>query len=157
MSIAATSARTVESSHYAGFWVRVLAFLVDGIVIGLVVSALSVGQAGVVTWDHALQITTWRNFIDTAASFVYFTLLWSTVGGGRTVGMRLLGLRVVGPDGQPITYGTAVLRWIGMLVSAAVILLGFIWVAFDPRKQGWHDKIATTFVVHDRGDAPPAA
>ena len=99
--------------------------------------------------DAFAYLATWRNFVDTVASFAYFTLLWSGITGGQTLGMRLLNLRVVGADGQPISYGTAVLRWMGMLVSAAVILLGFIWVAFDARKQGWHDKIASTYVVHD--------
>ena len=149
MAVATQQAGAATSARYAGFWIRVVAFLVDAVIIGIIVSALSVGRAGMVTWDHWLELTSWRNFIDTVASFAYFTLLWSTVGGRRTVGMRLLGLRVVGPDGQPISYGLAVIRWLGMLLSAAVILLGFIWVAFDARKQGWHDKIASTFVVHD--------
>jgi len=149
MTVAVQPARAVETPRYAGFWVRVLAFLVDGIVIGIVVSALTVGRAGVITWDHWIELATWRSFVDTVASFAYFTLFWSTLGGGRTIGMRLLGLRVIGPDGNPVSYGTALLRWIGMIVSVAVVLLGLIWVAIDPRKQGWHDKIAATFVVHD--------
>ena len=42
----------------------------------------------------------------------------------------------------------AVIRWIGIVIPAAVVLLGLIWVAFDTRKQCWHDKMASTFVVH---------
>lgn len=156
MAIATQRAWTATSAPYAGFWIRVIAFLTDAIIIGVIISALSVGRAGMVTWDHWLELTSWRNFIDTVASFAYFTLMWSTVGGGRTIGMRLLGLRVVGADGQPISYGLAVIRWLGMLLSAAVILIGFIWVAFDARKQGWHDKIASTFVVHEARARPEA-
>jgi uncharacterized RDD family membrane protein YckC len=63
------------------------------------------------------------------------------------VGNRLLGLRVVKLDGSPVTLGTAIVRWIGLVISFVVILLGVIWVGFDPRKQGWHDKIAGTVVV----------
>ena len=51
-------------------------------------------------------------------------------------------------DGTPITLGTAIVRWIGLVISFVVILLGVIWVGFDPRKQGWHDKMAGTIVVH---------
>jgi uncharacterized RDD family membrane protein YckC len=149
LTAASTTQPPLATARYAGFWIRVLAFLIDAIVIGMIVSALTVGRAGVVTWDHWVELATWRNFVDTAASFVYFTVLWSAITGGQTLGMRLLNLRVVDADGQPISYGTAVLRWIGMLISAAVILLGFIWVAFDARKQGWHDKIASTYVIHD--------
>jgi uncharacterized RDD family membrane protein YckC len=43
----------------------------------------------------------------------------------------------------------ALLRYVGLVISFAVILLGVIWVAFDGRKQGWHDKIASTLVVRD--------
>lgn len=154
MTAASTTSVSVDSQRYAGFWIRVLAFFIDAIVIGLIVSALTVGRAGIVTWDHWVELATWHSFVDTVVSFVYFTVLWSTITGGQTLGMRLLNLRVVGADGRPISYGTAVVRWIGMLISAAVVLLGFIWVAVDSRKQGWHDKIAGTFVIHaDRAAA----
>lgn len=39
------------------------------------------------------------------------------------------------------------MRWIGLVISFIVVLLGVIWVGFDPKKQGWHDKIAGTIVV----------
>ena len=61
--------------------------------------------------------------------------------------MRFLGLRVVGTDGNLIGFGTALIRWLGLVLSLGVVLLGVIWVAFDPDKQGWHDKIARTYVV----------
>ena len=133
---------------YAGFWIRVLAFTVDALAIGVIASAVTLGQAGVVIWDHWLELVAWRNFLETALSFLYFTILWSSIGGGQTLGMRLLGLRVVRADGSAIDYGAAVIRWIGIVISAAVVLLGLLWVALDPRKQGWHDKMASTFVVH---------
>ena len=80
-------------------------------------------------------------------SLLYFGLFWSKVGGGQTVGMRFLGLQVVGTDGKLIGLGTALIRWLGLVVSFSVLFLGVIWVAFDPLKQGWHDKIANTYVV----------
>jgi uncharacterized RDD family membrane protein YckC len=62
--------------------------------------------------------------------------------------MRFLGLRVMGTDGRLIGVGTAVIRWLGLVVSFSVLFLGVIWVAFDPQKQGWHDKLAGTYVVN---------
>jgi uncharacterized RDD family membrane protein YckC len=60
----------------------------------------------------------------------------------------MLGLHVVGAaTGRNIGIGRAIGRYVGYLVSAAVLLIGLIWAAFDPRKQGWHDKMASTFVV----------
>jgi uncharacterized RDD family membrane protein YckC len=57
------------------------------------------------------------------------------------------GLQVVSADGAPISFGIAFLRAVGYLVSGALFNLGFIWAAFDKRKQGWHDKIAGTVVI----------
>ena len=47
-----------------------------------------------------------------------------------------------------MTLGIAFLRWVGAIVSGLVFMLGFVWIAFDGRKQGWHDKIAATLVIH---------
>jgi uncharacterized RDD family membrane protein YckC len=53
----------------------------------------------------------------------------------------------VGTDGKLIGFGTALIRWLGLVLSFSVLFLGVIWVAFDPQKQGWHDKIANTYVA----------
>jgi uncharacterized RDD family membrane protein YckC len=74
----------------------------------------------------------------------YFTYFHGTTG--RTPGKMLLGLQVVSADGTMITFGTAFLRTVGYFISF-IYLLGFIWAAFDKRKQGWHDKIAGTVVI----------
>jgi len=141
-------APAVSAPLYAGFWIRVLAFLIDGLAIGVIVSAVTLGRGGVVIWDHWFELVAWRNFIETVIGFAYFTFFWSAFGGGQTIGMRLFGLHVVAADGRQIGYGAAVVRWIGIVISAAVVLIGLVWVAFDPRKQGWHDKMAGSFVVH---------
>ena len=76
---------------------------------------------------------------------VYFT--WFHGATGQTPGKMLLKLRVVQPSGEPIGFGTAFLRWVGYIISSAVVLIGFLWVVFDRKRQGWHDKIAGTVVV----------
>ena len=50
-------------------------------------------------------------------------------------------------DGSDLELGSAVLRYVGLFISTLVIFIGVIWAAFDPNKQGWHDKIAGTYVV----------
>ncbi|MCK4534272.1 MAG: RDD family protein, partial [Syntrophobacterales bacterium] len=80
-----------------------------------------------------------------AAYFIYFH---GTTG--QTPGKKLLDLKVVRTDGKPMTLGTAFLRWVGYIISKLPFFLGFIWVAFDGRKQGWHDKIAGTYVIKTR-------
>jgi uncharacterized RDD family membrane protein YckC len=67
---------------------------------------------------------------------------------GFTPGKALLGLRVVRTDGRPVNLGRAVLRLIAYLIAALPLFLGFIWILFDNRRQGWHDKIARTYVIY---------
>lgn len=74
--------------------------------------------------------------------FLIAHLLWST-----TVGMRSLGLVVVNRQGEPPGAGACAARILGAGLSAAYFLLGFIWIAFDGRRQGLHDKIADTLVI----------
>lgn len=134
----------VVTLRHAGFWVRVLAQLIDAALLALVggvVIELSMRQ-------HALDAAIGGP--EAILSLLYFSFFWSWMGGGQTVGMRFLGLRVVGTDGQRIGYGTALIRWLGLVVSLSVLFLGVIWVAFDPQKQGWHDKVARTYVVYVR-------
>lgn len=148
MTVLAPSAPVTRAQAlYAGFWIRVVAFLLDSVAIGLLVGFATAGRPLPVIGDTWSAYANWHNFMETLIGLVYFTIMWSSITGGQTLGMRVLGLRVVGRDMAPIGLGTALLRWVGIVISAAVLLLGLIWVAFDSRKQGWHDKIAGTFVV----------
>jgi uncharacterized RDD family membrane protein YckC len=62
--------------------------------------------------------------------------------------MMAFGLRIVrNADGGKITWGNAIMRLIGWFVAAIPFALGFIWVAFDARKRGWHDMIGGTVVI----------
>ncbi len=67
---------------------------------------------------------------------------------GMTLGKKLMGIRVIRTTGEAVDIKTAVLRYIGYLVSGFALAIGFIWVAFDKNKQGWHDKIASTYVIY---------
>ena len=124
--------------HYAGFWIRVLANILDGLIVGLPLSILFAVAGGDTTSGQGLQS------LITAAYTVILLVAW-----GRTIGGRILGLRLVRVDGQPVTYGTAVIRYLMLIVSIIVLLLRVIWVAFDSNKQGWMDKVAGTYVIRD--------
>ncbi len=78
-------------------------------------------------------------------SILYFTYFF---GNGQTFGMKAMKIKLIGTKGEyPIGYKKGFIRWAGMLVSGAVIGLGYIWILIDKDKQGWHDKIADTYVV----------
>jgi hypothetical protein len=59
-----------------------------------------------------------------------------------------VGLKVIRTDGTQLSVGRALLRYIGYIVSASLLSIGFLWAAFDLKRQGWHDKLAGTLVVY---------
>ncbi len=129
-----------------GFWVRVIAYVVDGLLLSLVGGAFPLV---VLSSNQTAQNQGSTGGGGTAiVSFIYFVIFWSHLGGGRTIGMRLLGLKVIGADGREIGILTAIGRWIGLWISFLVCFLGVIWVAIDSQHQGWHDKLVNTYVVH---------
>lgn len=131
----------VVTTRYAGFWIRVVAYLIDAVILGVVGAILSgVGL-------HSRSVDAQSSSPSALLSLIYFGLLWSHYGGGQTLGMRLLKLRVVGTDGSQIGVVRALVRWLFLFISFVVCFIGVIWVAFDPQKQGWHDKVASTCVI----------
>jgi uncharacterized RDD family membrane protein YckC len=116
------------SAPRAGFWVRMLALLIDAVIIGVALSILSD--------SHKLQLI---------ALATYGAIMWKMKG--TTVGGIVCNLKVVRIDGREIDWSTAIVRALGCFLSLVVFCIGFIWIAFDEGKQGWHDKIAGTAVV----------
>lgn len=81
---------------------------------------------------------------------ILFYVVWALMlfGRGRTPGKRMLGLRVVKENGQPAGFATMFFReWLGKMLSALIFALGFLWILFDREKQGWHDKLMSTYVA----------
>ena len=143
---------------YAGFWLRLAAFLIDGLILwgfnvlltGLWNLASGLPWSGISDQLVAEGITTvplW--WLRVAVFFVvlvmYFIAFWAWCG--QTPGKMALRVRVVRFDGSPVGWGGAFLRICGYIISILPIALGFFWVAFDGRRQGLHDKVAETFVV----------
>jgi Predicted membrane protein/domain len=147
---------------YAGFWRRLVAYLIDSTIITIVFFVLFMiammafllgsmsGNSSKWLADlmdptrvSSILIFTWIFYA--AMTIAYFTYFHGTTG--RTPGKMLLGLQVLSADGTPISFGIAFLRAVGYLISGALFNIGFIWAAFDKRKQGWHDKIAGTVVI----------
>ncbi len=71
---------------------------------------------------------------------------------GQTFGKMALKIKVVNEDGTPLDYRKAFLRWLGYFLCDLTFYIGYLWAAFDPRKQGLHDKVCKTVVV--RTDVP---
>jgi uncharacterized RDD family membrane protein YckC len=112
----------------AGFWIRMLALLIDLILVGVATSWLHHEDRGTL-----LLLAT------------YGAIMWKLKG--TTVGGIVCDLKVVRIGGAPLDWGTAIVRALGCFLSLVICGLGFIWIAVDHEHQAWHDKIAGTVVV----------
>jgi uncharacterized RDD family membrane protein YckC len=83
----------------------------------------------------------------------YFVLFWSAAG--QTPGMRLLRLRVRGPNGDAPAIGRSVVRLIGLVLAIVPLFAGFLPVLFNERRRGLPDFLAGTVVVHDSARITP--
>lgn len=127
--------------EYAGFWRRVAAALIDGILVGVVswiVTAIfsAISEGAEVTAQILVLI----------AAYGYYAGMESS-SYQATVGKIALGIQVTDLNGNRISFGRALGRNLAEILSALILLIGYIMVAFTPKKQGLHDMIAGTLVV----------
>lgn len=139
----------VQKNIYAGFWLRFVAYFLDSIILSVVVTPISL-----ITFPFFLFGSPEQNFIVTlgivffniAITFFYFTLMESSSMQG-TLGKMALGLKVVDMKNKRISFARATGRYFGKILSATILYIGFIMVAFTEKKQGLHDLMAETLVV----------
>ena len=129
---------TVVPGEKVGFLRRLVAFVIDSVLLMVVNQVISSVLFG---GDPMAAVGP-----NTLLGIVYFVGMWA-FAGGQTLGMKAFGMKVVKADGTPVTIVTAVLRYVGLIISFFALFIGVIWIAFDKDKQGWHDKIAGTYVV----------
>ena len=150
----AAPARQSANQRFAGFWIRVLAWVVDSIILSVVGVALTFG-AGFVVGALGSNLPSLQNFlvpIVAATSFllpaIYLLVGWAR--SGRTFGKMLCGIRIVCENGAPLGFGGALVRLLGYMLSSLIFCIGYLMVAFTDRKRGLHDMVAGTVVVYDR-------
>lgn len=151
--------------YYAGFASRLLAVLVDTIIlmltyviltwfISVAIRILPIGRIFGFSLNWLLgqgesgQMVSTNTVIAVflLSTTVYYVFLWTLTG--QTLGMILLGLRVVTIEGRRLSIWRSMLRYFGYVVAALPFFLGFAWILVDNRRQGWHDKIAGTYVAY---------
>ena len=145
--------------RYAGFWIRFVAALIDGIIVGVVNGVIGAfiggGSAAVLsnTNDPATAVSTaiaaagTSILIGFALSFVYHAYLESSEKQA-TIGKMAMGLKVTDINGQRLTFGKAAVRFVSKIASALILYIGFIMAGFTEKKQALHDMIAGTLVVY---------
>jgi uncharacterized RDD family membrane protein YckC len=145
---------------YAGLISRTVALAIDAVtltigfaiasgVLGLILSlftAVEVSSPGAVLGAAAL----WSLVVGG-----YFVLFWTLTG--ETPGMRLMALRVINRDGDPLGFGQALLRLIGAILAAIPFFAGYLLILVDDRRRGLHDMIAGTTVIYAPKSHTPTA
>jgi len=154
-----------DDSPYAGFWSRAAARIIDLVIIiaafNLIYLADRLGaDAGLWTgmglgegsWTASgfSMANVFRGLFFLAFPIFYYVYLHATYG--QTFGKMALKIKVVNEDGTPLDYRKAFLRWLGYFLCDLTFYVGYLWAAFDRRKQGLHDKVCKTVVV--RTDVP---
>jgi len=139
----------MENVKYAGFWIRVAASLIDTVLLLIIILPLLTLIYGSEYWANEKMFHGfWDLLLNYILPAVAIILFW--IYKSATPGKMALGLKVVDANtGQAVPVDRLIGRYLGYYVSSLPLLLGLIWVGFDKKKQGWHDKLAGTVVIRE--------
>ena len=148
-----------ESHHYAGFWARCGAYIIDSLLLLLITAPLLAAlympdyfDAEVVP-DYFLYLLGWGDAPGAGDDLIVWLLpplatilFWKY--RQATPGKMVIAARIVDAEsGLPPSTAQCIVRYLGYFLSLFAVGLGYLWIAFDRRKQGWHDKLAGTVVI----------
>ncbi len=151
-----------EEFRYAGFWIRAVARVIDLILLLAAFNLFFLGdrlgadagwwapsgfEEGVSFGGFSLENVA-RGVFFLGFPVIYYVFLHGAYG--QTFGKMAVRIQVRNEDGSPIDFRRAFLRWLGYFLCDLTLDLGYLWAAFDPRKQGLHDKLCRTIVVHEQ-------
>ena len=156
-----------QTEQYGGFWMRFLAYIIDGVAINTIIWTVVFPILGVIgsqynVYDQfrdleylsdeeaiALMFSFLPAFLlfNLVINWLYSALLESS-SWQATIGKKAINVIVVDADGARIDFAKASLRYFGKILSGAIFNIGYIMAAFSPRKQALHDLIANTFVIY---------
>ena len=129
-----------EQPRYAGFWIRLLAYITDAVILGAITFPLVQALNSMGIADDSSSV------LSIAISWMYFAVFESS-DWMASPGKKALGLIVTNEQGMRISVGRATRRYFAKILSALLLGIGFFMIAFTARKQGLHDKIFHTLVL----------
>ena len=147
--------------EYVGFWARVGATIIDTVLILLVTTPLMLAFSGSSYWVYTDSYWVYTSLTEGPIAFlvqwvlpaIAVIIFWMT--RQATPGKMVILAKIVDADsGKPPTTGQIIGRYFAYYVSSIPLGLGFLWIAFDRKKQGWHDKLAGTVVVRPKNRNP---
>lgn len=143
--------------RYVGFWLRFLAAMIDTIILNIIIGPLIsyiYGPTYLASQDIGIMTERVMGLIKSPMFLLISTILplialiffWRFMAA--TPGKMIFSSRIVDArTGKQMSTGQSILRALAYLVSTLPLCIGFLWIAFDKRKQAWHDKLARTVVV----------
>lgn len=159
------AAVNAAARRYGGFWIRFLARVIDGIILGVINGIIRVplmlmfgvgsglglgrGVSSDLIFAPALAGVLGISVVIGLAIGVAYDVYFLTAHGA-TPGKMALGLRVIRADGSPLTPVVALARHFAEWISGIILLIGYIMAGFDPEKRALHDRICETRVIYYR-------
>jgi uncharacterized RDD family membrane protein YckC len=135
---------TAEEVRYVGFWRRVVASLLDLIAVMFVATPVLLYVFGD-GWTQAQGVVgIVVNWVPLGGAIIAFWVLRGATPGKMAISAVVVDARTL----APVDFWQALTRYVGYFVSSVPFFAGLAWIAFDARKQGWHDKMARTVVIH---------
>ncbi|MBV8032523.1 MAG: RDD family protein [Betaproteobacteria bacterium] len=141
---APVAARSLE---YVGFWKRLVASIIDSFIVMVIVTPITIAVYGLHNVEAGARGGLWSfvlNVLLVIATLVFWRYRGATPGK-MAISAKIVDAKTLGPAKT----GQLVVRFFAYIVSSVPLGLGFLWIAIDRRKQGFHDKIAGTLVVYD--------
>jgi uncharacterized RDD family membrane protein YckC len=137
--------------EYVGFWLRLWASIIDTVLILVIIAPILSWIYGVDYWLSTSLIQGPADFlISWVLPAIAVLIFW--IYRQATPGKMAIGARIVdATTGDKPSTGQLIGRYFAYYVSALPLLIGFIWVGIDKRKQGFHDMLAQTVVVRTKG------
>lgn len=163
----AAQAMMMGTRRYAGFWIRFVARVIDGLLVGIVSTIIllplgmlfGIGGAGIGALAGRGDPTAALAAIPALIGFIGVTSIirlalavayevYFVSTRGATPGKIALGLKIIKADGSPVSVGLATGRYFAMMLSAFILMIGYIIAGFDPEKRSLHDRLCETRVIY---------
>jgi uncharacterized RDD family membrane protein YckC len=154
-----SAAPPLSGVHYAGFWIRFLARLIDGMILGIaglilrlplvIMLGVGMGRGNPFGMAPALGAATAVSLLVNLALGMAYEVYFVSMRGA-TPGKMALGLKIIRANGSPVDAGLALGRYFAHWISGITLMIGYIMAGFDSQKRALHDRICETRVIYAR-------
>jgi uncharacterized RDD family membrane protein YckC len=153
----ALPATYTDAIRYAGFWIRLVAYVIDTILVDIIILIAFFPVAVLMAARETLDGTPHdpglvgvaMNVLTLVFTLLYYGLFTASKWQA-TPGKRLLGLHIVGTDGRKLRFGLGVGRFFAYFLSSIILGVGFFMIGWSDQKKGMHDILCRTRVIHGR-------